>query len=309
MRALNSIRGLSLCLPVLAEALRKQAEQLDDTPGEQEDRFQEAINLLQEAEAHLKEHNITSPERWREVYQNLGCTYRSRAWVRQIRLKQSKGRQTTSPRIQADYQQAQQWLERALKVSEGHQPNLIVMDIHEDLAVIYVNADEYDQRVYQYLDRAEAIAPDDYKIKPGSGIRDLPAPIRGYWRELGQCQLQRMLSSFGKYDVGFYQYQNDQTRTLVDSPRNPKFLDEAVEHVILMFGYLLKYANRPMLEKAEQLMLRELSIIPSVADLETMSVKSIRIARGYQLERTETLDKVQGLFDQAIRDAQLRSVE
>jgi hypothetical protein len=96
---------------------------------------------------------------------------------------------------------------------------------------------------------------------------------------------------------------------LVEKPNNPEFLSEAVEHIVLMFGYLLKYSNRPMLEKAEQLMLRELRLNRSVAYLENMSVESIRIARGYQLERTETLDKVQGLFDQAIRDAQLRSVE
>jgi tetratricopeptide (TPR) repeat protein len=303
-RAIGNTRGLQLSLPVLAEAKRKQAEQFDNDPGDQDELFESALNDLNEAERHLA--NLQAPERWREVYQNRGCTYRSWAQARINRL--IDGDKDKDASIRQFFHEAHENLMQAMEIAEKGQPALIQMDIHEDLAVVHVNADEFDQRIYTHIKAAEDLAPEAYKVQIGGGIRDLPDPIRGFWRELGQCQLQRMIASFGKFDFGSEEY-DTQTGEIhrVDPPRDPRFLDEAAEHMVLMLAYLLQYATySSILEKAEQLILRDLSRERTVEELESMLLRTYGVARKYKLTETDVLTVTEKLFTRAQRDAELR---
>ncbi len=301
MRTLKSVRGQSHSLPVLAEAMRKEAELLEDDPGEQDAMFAMALELLEEAETLLRDNEIGNPERWREVYQNRGCAYRSWGQIRRRRIGK-----VTEP-IAALFEQAYKWLEEALRVSEKTQPPLILMDLHEDLAVVHVNLDEYDQRIEYHLTRSEALAPEEYQVKPGLGLQELAEPNRGYWRELAQVQLQRMLSSFGKYEFGFYEYLGEGRRERREEPGQEQFLREAAEHMVLMLAYLLQYAYySSMLERAEQLVLRDLTRGLTPTALELLETETYKIAMKYRLERTEVLTVAQKLLQHAKNNSELR---
>ncbi|NTW97943.1 MAG: tetratricopeptide repeat protein, partial [Oscillochloris sp.] len=271
----DSARGLSLCLPVQAEAYRKVAEQQVDIISLQEQTFADAVATFEEAHALLDREGITSAERRREVLQGMGCTYRS--WGLVLR-----NRHDPSERAAHYFTQARAWLERALDLANQAQPALIQMDIHEDLASLYVNEDIYDQRVYQHLDQIQQLAPPTYRIEPGRGLRGTNRPVYGFWRELGQSHLQRMLCGFGKYDVGWYKLADDGQRILVHIG-NKADMHQAGRHLLLMLAYLLQYTHTSvMLDRAMNLALRELRL-RSEDDLKLIAQEIYRTAREYRL--------------------------
>jgi uncharacterized membrane protein YheB (UPF0754 family) len=117
-----------------------------------------------------------------------------------------------------------------------------------------------------------------------------------------------MIASFGKFDFGSEEY-DTQTGEIhrVDPPREPRFLDEAAEHMVLMLAYLLQYATySSILEKAEQLILRDLSRERTVEELESMLLRTYGVARKYKLTETDVLTVTEKLFTRAQRDAELR---
>ncbi|NJL55682.1 tetratricopeptide repeat protein, partial [bacterium] len=306
MQRINSTRGQFMTRPVLAETQRKLAEQLSYAPAQQHRLFEQAINELKQLATDM-EGKSRSAERWREVYQNLGCTYRSKALSRQDRRVLFKG-ENYKPENDDDlteaYRSAVIYLKQAYRVASGqawsHQdtapdaeqqhaftfddmlaphnghterPDVFLVDILEDLAVIFVNADVYDPRLFQLLDAAERQAPPEYRITDGGRIRELKddEATRGYWRELGQVELQRMLAMFGIYEYGFFEAPtpNEDGQIILyggneanrkEEPNNLQRLDEAVEHMIRMLAYLLHYDPEALLlKKARQLTLRELT--------------------------------------------------
>ncbi|NTV62051.1 MAG: ATP-binding protein [Oscillochloris sp.] len=290
----DSARGLSLCLPVHAEAYRKIGEQLGDTISLQEQAFADAIATFEEARALLQREGVTSAERWREVLQGIGCSYRS--WGLSLR-----NRNEASDRAGSYFQQARSWLEQALEVAQRAQSDLIRIDIYEDLASLYVNEDAYDQRVYYCLDQIEQLSPPIYRIEPGRGLRGTSRPIYGFWRELGQSHLQRMLCGFGKYDVGWYHYHENGRSSLLHRA-DPADLHEAGCHLLLMLAYLLQYApTSVMLDRALHLALRELRL-RSEHDLKLIAQEIYRTAREYRLMDSQAQRLAERLIDQAHAD-------
>jgi tetratricopeptide (TPR) repeat protein len=292
-KQLKSIRGRSLCLPVLAETYRKEAELLDlnDEQDEQSMLFEKAVTILHEALNELTMHNIKLPERWREAYQRLGCTHRS--WGHALHE-----RDRTNPAAAEQFKQAHHYLTQAYEVSLGHQPNLILMDIQEDLAVVYVNQDEYDQRIEYHLNKAEELAPAEYKIQFGFGLSRPNSAVTGYWRILGQCELQRMLASFGAYDYGYNQHSDDGTQIRVRY-QDPQDLVAAGQHMLLSLAYLTMYAREsPMLELAEELMLRELRFRRGEDKLKIISASLDETARLYHLQENDAYKIVDDLLAQ-----------
>lgn len=282
MRASGAIRGLLHALPAHAEAYRKVAELLDDQPAEQDRLFAAALTILDEAEQRLSEVQAILPNAKLEILQNRGCLYRSRA---AMLLRRGKAHWEEA---RADFSTGHAWLLEALHVAEANNESpLIRMDILEDLAAVHVHEDEYDHRVDEHLDEAEALAPDAYKVREGVGPLEIAGATRAYWRELGQCRLQRMLSAFGKYDFGAFDYDLQLTpgqRTLTAPPGNDAFLDEAAEHMVIMFAYLTRYNRRSwMLEKARQLTLRELMLNREATQLDRMNLAAYEAARRYNL--------------------------
>lgn len=321
MRELGNARGLFFVLPYLAEAYRKVAEDFDDSIVDQDRMFQEALNTLSELEPVLltvdpgktpEEKQRVEP--WRELYHTRGCTLRSKALAL---LRRNRFDRTHVDQL---FHLAHEQLEEALKVSGAYisdkglfeevrlpqhprQAPLILMDLHEDLAAIHVNQDEYDERVYVHLREAEAFAT-GYHAVPGRGILDVEDATRGYWKELGQCQVQRMLTAFGKFDHGRYTF-NQQTgeRTLAEPPGNESFLSEAGEHLVLAMAYLAKYnPNSWMVRKARQLATRELLLDRSAAQINSIDLAAFETARAYDLLYSEGFAIVQNLIKNARED-------
>ncbi|NTW98176.1 MAG: hypothetical protein HGB28_06485, partial [Oscillochloris sp.] len=236
----------------------------------------------------------TSAERRREVLQGLGCTYRS--WGLALR-----NRRDTSDRAAGYFEQARAWIVQALAIASQAQPALIQMDIHDDLASIYINEDVYDQRVYQHLDQIEQLTPPVYRVEPGRGLRGTNRPVYGFWRELGQSHLHRMLCGFGKYDFGWYTLADDGQRTLVHIG-NKADLHEAGRHLLLTLAYLLQYTHSStMLDRAMQLTLRELRL-RSEDDLKLIAQEIYRTAREYRLVDSQAQRLAERLIDQAHAD-------
>jgi len=296
-RRYQSSRGLSHCLPVLAEANRKLAEQLIAVISRQEQTFEQALALFTEARELLERESIPSAERWREVLQGLGCTYRSRGQA-------LRNRGVDLERAAAYFITAHDWLEHAVKLSEQRkQPDLPIMDIHQDLATIHVNEDEYDERVEIHLQRAEALAPPEYRYERGIGLRGTRRPIYGFWRELGQCELQRMMMGFGCYDHGLYSRdRSSSVRTLIRQ-RDPADLHDVGRHLLLALAYILQYAHSSsMLDRTMVLMLRELRRDRTEDELKLIATAIYQASRDYRLEDSEARRLAERLIDQAFSD-------
>jgi len=363
MKRIDSTRGTFMTLPVLAETQRKLAEQLSYAPTDQDHFFQQAIDTLTSIAETMQNQKSTSRERWREVYQNLGCTYRSKALARQNRLELfqgaayapdqddtlteiyrlaaiylkrayivASGRQSSRHDNPTDAEQQQAFdfdelLPKAANDSQNAQHDVFLVDILEDLAVIFVNADVYDPRLEQMLNAAEQHAPNEYKITEGGRVRELKnhEAIRGYWRELGQIELQHTLANFGMYEYGFFKAPDDRTvlyggneSNREKSPQQLEYLDAAVKHMIRMLAYLLHYDPEALLlKKARQLVLRELTKqketgknetgkLDIVAQLPYLRAKADHMLRlEFDFER-EVQTAVENMFDLADQRAKLQ---
>ncbi|NNJ10320.1 ATP-binding protein [Chloroflexales bacterium ZM16-3] len=302
-RHYHSSRGMSLCLPVLAEANRKLAEQLSYMISRQEQAFETAMTLFKEAHELLDKAGITSAERRREVIQGIGCTYRSHGQALHIRGVEPD-------RAASYFAAAHDWLERAVNLAiEKRQPALIVMDIHEDLATIHVNQDEYDERVEIHLQRAEALAPAEYRFERMIGLRGTRRPVYGFWRELAQCEIQRMMLGFGCYDYGIYTRNRASAERTLIRRGDPSDLQEAGRHLLLMLAYILQYAHSSsLLERANALTLRELRRKRTEKEIKLIATAIYQASRDYRLEDSEARRLAERLIDQAFNDLEADSI-
>lgn len=285
MRELGNTRGLGRSLPVLADAYRKEAELLDDSPGEQDELFEQALAVLKEAEAELNKTFVA--EAHREILQTRGCTLRGWGYARRRRgpAHYEIARQNLS--------EGHAYLLEALEVARKlNEPKFVQVDILEDLATVHVYEDEYDHRLYLHLDEAEAVLRDDrilreYLVQENAGVPEITDATRPYWRELGQCRLQRMIGAFGKLDIGLYDYDTSVepgVRRLKTPPGDRRFLDEAAEHLVVTMAYLCRYNRHSwMLNKARELTLHELLNQRSLADIDRFQLAAYEAARRYSL--------------------------
>jgi tetratricopeptide (TPR) repeat protein len=293
------VRGLSMCLPVLGESYRKQADQLSAFVSDQEETFAKGVATLEEAIALMEREGVTASDRRCEAYQRLGCIYRSWgvALLRRQRYDQNKA--------QEYFTRAAAWLEQALEVAEQDQPPVIVMDIYQDLAVTLVIQDRFDERVDRYLEKAEALAPREYHIEPGIGLRDIQQPIRAFWRILGQCELQRMMVGFGKFDYG-ERRQGSDGKVYVEVSGDVRFLKDAAHHLVLSLAYLMKYAyESAILDQARGLALGELRRGHSEELLKLMGQQAYETARAYRLSSGQELKEASNLLLRAQQDIDL----
>lgn len=283
---LNSVRGQGLCLPVRAEAWRKLGEELTHDRVSQHEAFQRALSLFAATERRFDELKINGDERRRELYQQWGCTHRSLA-------RELSHYDPDNPEIARNFDAAEYRLRQALAhVERGGLPALFKVDLYEDIAVIRVHRDQYDADLEALLSQAEAAAPDEYKIHVASGAPELPNATRAYWRELGQCQLQRIMQSLGHYD---------------GSQRADKaHLAEAAKHMVLMFAYLYRYAPTSWMHGiAERLTLRELRNGYTVDEIRHLAHSVFDAARDYSLLDSQALRHVSRLIQRVENDYDL----
>ncbi|MFV9503595.1 MAG: ATP-binding protein [Oscillochloridaceae bacterium umkhey_bin13] len=321
MRELKSLRGKALVVPRLAEAQRKVAQQQDDNPAAQDARFAQALNLLDEIEAELHQADLqqTWLDRWREIYQTRGVVYRSWGLVRRRRAFINR----QSPQSLADFAQARTYLLKALHISQApipvvgqavdyaalqqaRQPRLILTDIYEDLATVFVNEDVYDERLESYLAYAEALTR-DYQLRPGQGLPPLPVTqpdaTPSFWRELGQCELQRMLAAFGKFDFGSARFDPLTEQRIPQQDRgNPVYLEQVARHMVRMMAYLVAFgSDAPMLQLARNLALRELRLDRTEDQLIQIDDAAYQEAERYNLVNEPAFREVGTLIQTARR--------
>jgi hypothetical protein len=177
------------------------------------------------------------------------------------------------------------------------------MDIHEDLATIHVNQDEYDERVEIHLQRAEALAPAEYRFERMIGLRGTRRPVYGFWRELAQCEIQRMMLGFGCYDYGIYTRNRASAERTLIRRGDPADLQEVGRHLLLMLAYILQYAHSSsLLERASALTLRELRRNRTEKEIKLIATAIYQASRDYRLEDSEARRLAERLIDQAFND-------
>lgn len=297
MREVAGPRGISRNAPVLADAYRKEAELLDDSPGEQDALFELALVVLDEAEGELGKQGMFRDQAQREILQTRGCVLRS--WGLAQMRRGLDHRAAAKGHLSAGHL----CLEQALEVARANNDPLIVqIDILEDLAAVHVYEDEYDHRMYEHLDEAEALAPPEYRVQEGAGPLEVADATRAYWRELGQCQLQRMLGAFGKLDFGQFHFIPEPApgrRERVAPPGDERFVDEAAEHLVVTMAYLCRYSRHSwMLNRACELTLRELLSGRTSAQIDRLSLAAYETAKRYGLlydESFRVVEQVIGL--------------
>lgn len=299
----QSARGFSLCLPVSAEIYRKLAEQMITSIFEQEQLFEQAEAVLIDAEPYAY-----SADRRREVKQGRGCLYRSWAKVIYERETADERDPADQARLEDYFAMAYDYLMEALEIAEKNNLSpLLQMDILEDIATNLIHQDIYDQRVLKFLDRAEALAPAGYRLERGEPWRDPQRLTLGYWRELGQCQLQRMMVGFGSFEYGWYEYDSDTDTRILIRQGDESDLRKAAEAMLLMFVYLDRYNPvSTMLERAKDLTLRELRRLNHVEELQLLEIEVVDLARlDYKLgEGHPALRIIRVLIDKALKKYQ-----
>lgn len=311
VRSLQSERGMMLCLPVLAEAHRKVAELTVDSWREQDAGYKRGLETLHELE--LSTSIAQQPAQARELYQTRGCIYRSwglalerrRQWLEELGLGEKSEARECRARARTCFSTAHRWLTAALQAAEKEAP-LVRVDINEDLAAVHVNGDEYDERVYEYLADAAAEVPFQYLIQRKTGVPNVAEPTHGYWRELGQIELQRTMCAFGKYDFGFYSYDKSTGRRVERQPPSASaFLDEAALHMVCCMAYLVQYAHHStMLITAQELMLREL-VRRTSGELDQLAEHAYAHAEEYGTLRDASFAIIEQLIDHARRERAL----
>ncbi|PDW02314.1 ATP-binding protein [Candidatus Viridilinea mediisalina] len=319
IRQLRSSRALTLTLTALADAYRKTAEQIEDNIPEQDALFTESLAVLAQFEQILQESDgdRQNVERWCRLFQSRGGVYRS--WGRARSRRHHKLLPQDEAQMHADFARARENLEAALRVAKAplpdlhklaqvelnpaaRHPPLVLADLYEDLAAVYVNEDVYDERLYAYLRYAEAQAP-EYQIIPGFGVPVLEKPIRAFWRELGQCELQRMIAAFGQFGQGSYRFNPlDASRTHVHAAGHEPFLHDAAYHLVRMMAYLIGYnsASR-MVGLAQALTLREMlrGNGLTAAQLDLIDLTAYQVAEDYNLLYSESFRIVQTVIRRA----------
>jgi len=282
---LNSVRGQGLCLPVQAEAWRKFGEELTHDRVSQREAFQRALDLFVAAEERFDTLGINGEERRRELYHQWGCAHRSLA-------RELSHYDRNNPQIAESFTKAERLMQLALTfVESGKLPALMKVDLYEDIAVIRVHRDQYDEELEKLLKQAEDAAPGEYKIRVGGGAPALLNATKGYWRKLAQCQLQRVMQSFGYYEHS--------KRT------DRRFLDAAAKHMVLMYAYLYSYASESWMHTtAERLTLRELRDGYTLDELKQLAHSAFDAAWEYRLD-SDALRQVSELIRQAEDDFDL----
>lgn len=283
LKSLESARGLSMCLPVIVEAYRKHGELLDHDIAQQRASFQAAQRVGHMALGHFEEHQVRSPERRRELFKAIGLNYRSQGMAL---------RRHGAAAEQADEQleQARHWLDQARAVAEAGQPALIQMDIIEDVAVLLLSRGQLGEPVDAVLAQAEALAPPEYHLREG-GLPEISRPVRAYWRELGQCQLQRALNRL----------KLAQLRPL------PADLNAAGGHIVQMLAYLLRYApGSQALSQAEGLLVAELCRLTAAAQLDAVAAGAEQARMAFGLQQGEVALRVAALIGRARASVELQ---
>ncbi len=191
----KSRRDLALCARAEGDVRRWLAyRHRHDWPHSRRE-YERAIKRYQEAMRTFDSPEIGERLRRIEVRQGLGCAHRSRGKVLFDAGKDCR----------ADMDRALHYLYEALELARQGSPTPIVSDLLEDIAVVYVNQDNFAEAI-QWLQQARAHIPESFQIVEGEGLRKTEETLQQsvYWLRLGQIEFQYALSTIasGQWDEG-----------------------------------------------------------------------------------------------------------
>jgi tetratricopeptide (TPR) repeat protein len=162
-------------------------------------------------------------------------------------------------------------------------PGVIIASILEDIAVIYVNQQRFDDAL-TVLEQARQAIPAIYDILPGVGVNLMPETeeVRIYWLRLSQIELQYSLCHFGQSDPL-----------------------EGCKRLLRAFACLLTFSPQASpLRVYRNLGKRELARITDVQHLDDLRLEVYWTAQQLRIER-DTVAIIEGLFEEAIEDNEL----
>ena len=274
-KALESNDRLIDALLTLAHAWRKVG---DDRPDKRELQFG-AFNKAAETAADMEKEldqiqdeqgRSRAPQRRCDLTQFRGCLHRSRGYAyKQMGKHEQAGH---------EFDQALHFLEQARRQAEAL-PSLVQLDILEDIIATLVLRNPQDNQVNDILYQAMALVDSSYILQEDIGIRGVAQPINGFWRELGQCELQQTLQALYICNLA-----------------------AIGDHMFKMVAYFLQYGqNTHALRYAEELVLDSLSTLND-EQLRQVSTSARQVAKVYKLTDQRALQRVEDLIRRARRD-------
>lgn len=189
------------------------------------------VTFLNQAATHLKravdifEQSVDEPVRLIEAYNELECTYRDRAAL-------ARRSDSNSSLAESFDRRAVQYLWTAVKLAEGKNAVLYV-DSCEDLAQTYFQGQQFGYAKL-WLQRAERAVPGIYRIKAGSGLRNVPVEecVEGFWYQMGKIE---MLRGHLAFDCGLSNHNGIGSREV---------LGQATQHYAFAIAYFKQYSER-----------------------------------------------------------------
>jgi tetratricopeptide (TPR) repeat protein len=229
-------------------------------------RYQYALQLFDSPEISERLRRI-------EVRQALGCAYRSRG-----KVLFDAGRDCS-----ADMAMALGYLQDALDIAQQQAGTPIISDLLEDIAVIYVNQDNFTEAA-TWLQQAATYIPDSFRIVEGEGLRKTEETLEQsvYWLRLGQIELQYAISAIA-------------SRQLQAGCR------------LLLCAYAYIHAFSPQAPQLNALRAIGKNILVRFAD-DAQTLEHLRAEAYWEAQKLRIEDafsEVDQIFDQAIEDIQL----
>ncbi len=196
--------------------------------------FDQALDFYEQAEEALNQSisifSVEVPERSRlvEACNEMGAVYRD--WA--ILLKRAEQEAEAAKRFEL----AQENFERAIGEAGDDWP-VDGADSYEDIADIFIIQGRMD-KAEEYLSKAEALVPPEYRLVEGQGFKDIDEPVEGFWQMMGKICLARGDIVCAPVH-GLEHLSNEQEFVLL----------EGVEQYALAIAYFLKYSSNLVLHK------------------------------------------------------------
>jgi len=197
-------------------------------------KFDQALDFYKKAEdalhAAVRIFKEEVPERIRRVvaYNELGSVHRD--WA--ILLQEAGQEEEATQR----FEQALASYEEAIRVAEDEWP-VDRADSYEDMADVFALQGQLD-RAEEYLEKAEALVPDEYRLVEGGGFREITEPVEGFWQIMGKVHLARG-HNISRPIRGLESLTEEQEAVLL----------KAVEQYALATAYFLQYSPHLELHK------------------------------------------------------------
>lgn len=239
---LQEPRGIGLACNGLGFALRRHGDQWKQgifTHQEADAFFGEADSYFRRAEKIFSD-QVPEPIRLWEVYNELGSLYCDWGWLNRHR---PNGDRATLQKALEQYDRSIDYQNKALAIAQDRNLAFQIADSYDDLAQVYGDrsfllfemgrvptAKESRATAEAYLEQAEAMVPQEFRLVSGEGFRQAPEAGEAYWLSLGKASLWRGIWAFRDLEAG-----------IISDDEREQTLEQAIDQFILSAIYFLRY--------------------------------------------------------------------